>query len=101
MTGPGLLIGAGIYEELTRIFLLSRLWNLWNSRVWRWVTVILSAVLFGLMHLYQGPAGVVSTGISGLILAVYYLKFGRILPMIIAHYLHDAVQFIAAYLMYS
>lgn len=101
MTGPGLLIGAGIYEELTRVFLLSRLWKFWDSPLWRWLTVILSAVVFGFMHSYQGPAGIVSTGISGLIMALFYLRFGRILPMIIAHYLHDAVQFIAAYLMFN
>lgn len=95
MIGPGLLIGAGIYEELPRIFLLSRLWKINQNQVWRWITVIISAVIFGLMHMYQGPAGIISTGISGLILAVYYLKFGRILPMMISHYLHDAVQFIA------
>ena len=43
----------------------------------------------------------VSTGISGLILGFFYLRFGRILPLILAHYLHDAVQFAAAYAMFN
>jgi hypothetical protein len=101
MTGPGLLIGAGIFEELTRVFLLSRFWKIWDKKIWRWVTVVFSAMLFGLMHWYQGPAGVVSTGISGMIMAVFYLRFGRVLPMMIAHYLHDAFQFITIYLMFK
>jgi len=100
LTGPGLLIGAGIFEELTRIFLLSRLWKIWENPIWRWVTVLLSGILFGLMHSYQGPAGVLSTGISGLIMGIFYLQFGRIFPMVIAHYLHDALQFVMVYVMF-
>lgn len=100
LIGPGLLIGAGIFEELTRIFLLSRLWKIWENPIWRWVTVLLSGVIFGLMHSYQGPAGVVSTGISGLVMGIFYLRFGRIFPMVIAHYLHDALQFITVYMIF-
>lgn len=99
MTGPGLLIGAGIFEELTRVFLLSRLWKITQGQAWRWAVVLFSAVIFGLMHMYQGSAGIVLTGFSGLIMAIFYLKFGRVLPMMIAHYLHDALQFIAVVLL--
>jgi membrane protease YdiL (CAAX protease family) len=92
--GPILWIGVAGFEELTRIFLLSRLWKIWSADAWRWFTVVLSAVLFGLLHLYQGPAGMIDTGITGLLLAVYYLVFGRVWPLIIAHYLHDATQIV-------
>jgi membrane protease YdiL (CAAX protease family) len=92
--GPVLWIGVAGCEELTRIFLLSRLWKIWSADAWRWSTVVLSAVLFGLGHLYQGTAGMVDTGITGLLLAVYYLVFGRVWPLIIAHYLHDAIQIV-------
>jgi hypothetical protein len=27
-------------------------------------------------------------------MAVYYLRIGRVAPMILAHYLHDAIQFV-------
>jgi len=98
MIGPALIIGAGIGEELDHVFLLTRLWNLSPNKAWRWVTVILSEVLLGLAHLYQGTAGVISTGISGLIMGIYYLLFGRLNVMIIAHYLHDAVQLALVYM---
>jgi len=97
--GPVLIIGAGVFEELTRVFLLTRLWNISSNKVWKWMAVILSAVLFGLNHIYQGPAGVIMTGISGLIMAIYYLFFGRIAAMITAHYLHDALQLAIIYIM--
>lgn len=101
MIGPGLLIGAGFFEELTRIFFLSRMWKILQGPIWRWAAVLVSAAIFGLMHMYQGTAGMILTGISGLIMAIFYLKFGRILPMMIAHYLHDAIQFIAALIVFN
>jgi membrane protease YdiL (CAAX protease family) len=42
---------------------------------------------------------VVSTGISGLILAIAYHYTGRVIPLMLSHYLHDAVQFAAIYIM--
>jgi membrane protease YdiL (CAAX protease family) len=97
--GPVLVIGAGLFEELTRVFLLTRLWNIGSSTVWHWFAIVLSAILFGLIHIYQGPAGVISVGISGLILAVYYHHFGRVISMMLSHYLHDAIQITAIYIM--
>jgi membrane protease YdiL (CAAX protease family) len=94
-----LIIGAGVFEELTRVFLLTRLWNMNPSIQWKWFGIAVSVVLFGLIHVYQGPAGMVLTGISGLIYAVYYYHAGRIVPLMIAHYLHDAVQLAAVYIM--
>jgi membrane protease YdiL (CAAX protease family) len=99
LMGPGLVIGAGVFEELSRVFLLTRLWTITPSQAGRWFGIVLSAVLFGLAHLYQGPAGMLSTGITGLISAVAYHAFGRVAPLMLAHYLHDAVQFAALYIM--
>jgi membrane protease YdiL (CAAX protease family) len=92
--GPVLWVGVAGFEELTRVFLLTRLWTISSMRWWRWFGVFLSAALFGLAHLYQGPAGVVDAAISGLILALCYLIFGRLWPLIIAHYLHDVLQIV-------
>jgi len=33
-----------------------------------------------------------SAGISGLIMAIYYLAFGRIWPMVVAQHLRDALE---------
>lgn len=90
--GPGLALGAAGFEELTRVFFLTRWWKIASGTAWRWLGVLVSAAMFGLAHLYQGSAGVANTAITGLILAIVYLRFGRIWPLIISHYLHDALQ---------
>jgi membrane protease YdiL (CAAX protease family) len=92
--GPGLAIGAAGFEELARVFLLTRWWKIASGAIWRWLGVLVSAVLFGLVHIYQGPAGMANTALIGLVLGVAYLRFGRIWPLIISHYLHDALQIV-------
>lgn len=88
--GPLIFLGAAS-EELVRAFLLSRLWGVWPSIAGKWVVVVISAGLFGLLHLYQGPVGIGRAGIFGLIMAIYYLRFGRVVPLIVAHYLTNVL----------
>lgn len=89
----GLLLWIGVaQEELTRVFLLSRLWKVWPSTTAKWLSILVAAALFGLSHYYQGPTRIVWTGLYGLIMGLYYLRFGRVAPMIISHYLTNALQ---------
>jgi membrane protease YdiL (CAAX protease family) len=91
--GPLIFLGAAS-EELIRVFLLSRLWKVWPSTTGKLAAVIISACLFGLIHLYRGPVHVAWTAIFGLITALYYLRFGRVVPLILAHYVTNALQVI-------
>jgi len=91
--GPALLIGVAGLEELSRVFFITRWMRISSTKLWLGVGVLLSAVLFGLVHLYQGPAGAVSVALNGLIMGLWYLRFGRIFQLIVSHYLYDAVQF--------
>lgn len=91
--GPLVFLGAAS-EELVRVFLLSRLWTVWPSSRGRWIAVFLSSGLFGLLHLYQGSANATGAGIYGLIMALHYLRFGRVVPLILAHYLTNALQIV-------
>lgn len=50
-----------------------------------WLVVILSSILFGLAHAYQGRAGIVSTGVFGILLAVGRLGFGSLVPVMMWH----------------
>jgi uncharacterized protein len=75
--------------------LLTRMWRVWPSHAGRVLTVIGSALLFGLGHAYQGPLGIVGTGLIGLVLGWHYLKHGRMLPLIIAHGLYDSCVLLA------
>ena len=82
-----LSISAGIAEELSfRGFVLTRMELLAGSV---WPGVILSAISFGLGHLYQGWAGVVIIGIYGLMFSLLFIARGSLLPCIVAHILQD------------
>jgi len=92
--GPVAWLGVATFEELTRVFMLNRLWTVWPNPLGRWAVMIASAVLFGLAHIYQGPVSAIAIGLQGLLYAWYYRRFGRVWPMIIAHALYDSVQVI-------
>lgn len=92
--GPVVWLGVAAFEELTRVFMLNRLWAVWPQPVARWLTMIVSAALFGLVHIYQGPVSVVAIALLGFLYAWYYKRFGRVWPMIIGHALYDSLQVI-------
>jgi membrane protease YdiL (CAAX protease family) len=92
--GPVVWLGVAAFEELTRAFMLNRLWTVWPQPVAYWLVMIASAALFGLAHIYQGPASVVAIALQGFLYAWYYRRFGRVWPMIIGHALYDSLQVI-------
>ena len=54
--------------------------------------VVATSILFGVGHFYKGPAGMVDTGVAGLVLGGAYLLAGRNLWVsIVAHGLVDTV----------
>ena len=61
-----------------------------------WAAVIASAVVFGLGHAYQGPAGVAKVFVVGLVFAAFYLATGAVFFPILVHVLADALQLAAA-----
>jgi membrane protease YdiL (CAAX protease family) len=51
-----------------------------------WIAAIATAVLFGYGHFYKGPAGIIDSGLAGLVLAAAYLLSGRCLwTCVLAH----------------
>jgi hypothetical protein len=60
--------------------------------------VVLVAVLFGLGHFYKGPAGVLDSGMAGLVLGAAYLLSGRNLwASVLAHGFIDTFGVAALY----
>jgi membrane protease YdiL (CAAX protease family) len=58
----------------------------------------LVSVLFGYGHYYKGPAGIIESGIAGLILGAAYMLSGRNLwTCILAHGFIDTVAVIALF----
>jgi len=85
----GLAITAGIVEEiLWRGFLI---WYLTHF-VPLWVAAVISAVVFGLAHAYQGTKNVPKLAVVGLAFAGLYILSGSLWLPILAHILGDVIQ---------
>jgi len=59
-----------------------------------WAIIVLSAVLRGSYHLYQGFGGFVGNVVMGLLFGWVYHRWGRSLPLIVAHWVLDIVSFV-------
>lgn len=55
---------------------------------------VVSAVIRGSYHLYQGFGGFVGNLVMGLIFARLYRRWGRVMPLLMAHGLIDTVAFV-------
>jgi membrane protease YdiL (CAAX protease family) len=92
---PVLLMSAAqnatVEEVIVVGYLLSRL-DLLGVRPSR--AILLSAVIRGSYHLYQGLGAFLGNAAMGLIFAFLYRRWGRVTPLIIAHFLIDAVTFV-------
>ncbi len=92
---PVLVLGAlenAVVEEVVVLgFVLHRLrqigWG-WPAAIWT------SALIRGSYHLYQGVGGFVGNVVMGLLFGWLFRRWGRVMPMIIAHALIDSVAFI-------
>jgi membrane protease YdiL (CAAX protease family) len=59
--------------------------------------VLLQAMLFGAVHAYQGPTGILTSGLIGLVFGALMLRFRNVWPLVIAHGLIDTVAMLALY----
>jgi membrane protease YdiL (CAAX protease family) len=99
---PVLLLSAlqdGLLEEVLVIgYLLSRLRLIGVSPA---RAVAISAVFRGSYHLYQGFGAFIGNVIMGILFGALFLRWRRASPMIIAHFLINAVAFIGYTLLAS
>jgi len=73
-----------------------------RSKAAYWVGMVLVSVLFGYGHFYKGPAGIIDSGMAGLILGAAYLLSGRNLWVcVLAHGFIDTVAVIIMFLGWS
>ena len=63
--------------------------------------IVISAVIRGSYHLYQGGGGFIGNATMGLIFAYLYKRWGRVTPLIIAHTLIDSVAFVGYALLHG
>jgi len=92
---------AAFGEELAfRIVLMRGIaFSLGDSRTAFGIALIVQAIVFGLVHAYQGPAGIVGAGINGLIFGGLTLAArGSIWPAAIAHGSSNSIGIVGLYL---
>jgi hypothetical protein len=92
---------AGFGEELGyRGYLLTRAADLGNRSNIAYVAAMLYvAVLFGFGHFYKGPAGIMGSTYSGLVLGGVYLLSGRNLwAAILAHRMSDTIAVLVVFM---
>lgn len=85
-------VKAALVEEILVVgYLFDRLSKLGVSEK---TQVLISAVIRGSYHLYQGFAGFVGNLVMGLVFGWAYKKWGRVMPLVLAHFILDAVSFV-------
>ena len=77
---------AGVCEELLYRGFLT--WLI-ASFVGTTAAVVLAAIVFGFAHTYQGPKGIVKTGVVGLVLGGIVLLSGWLVPAMLIHAMID------------
>ena len=88
-----LAVTAGVCEEfLYRGFAMAALARV--GMAW-WIVVIISSLLFGLAHTYQGRGGVVGTAILGLVFGTARTLIPSLLPVMVWHSVVDLVAGVA------
>jgi len=89
------VFGGGVVEELQRIFIFTR-FEKWLGRPGLVLGVVLSSMMFGFGHLYQGLGTAISTTVSGLVFALVYLRRRSALEPVIAHAFSDVLAMLGA-----
>jgi len=101
LTLGGVYIVSSFGEEVVyRAFLINRISELGQgTKKATIIAVILSSIIFGLIHYEWGPMGIVQTGFMGLVLGICYIKLKkRLWILILAHAYMDTILMVQMYL---
>jgi len=91
-----LAIKNGILEEVLMIGFLFTRWSQTGGRMW--VIVVISSLIRGAYHLYQGFGGFIGNVVMGLAFGWLFLTVlkRRVMPLVVTHSLLDIVSFLGA-----
>ena len=94
-TVPVLVLSAlqnAVLEEVVVVgYLLTRLRQLGHGV---WAAIVVSALLRGSYHLYQGFGQALGNVAMGLVFGYWFHRTGRVLPLVVAHTLINVVVFV-------
>jgi membrane protease YdiL (CAAX protease family) len=96
-TIPVLLLAAmkaGLLEEVIAVgFFMTKL-SKWKPELSIWALIVLSALFRASYHSYQGFSAFFGNFVMGIVFGFWFYKTGRVAPLVLAHFLMDAVVFI-------
>jgi membrane protease YdiL (CAAX protease family) len=100
MLGMAWILASFLEESIFRGFLMSAIGSLiGNSGIFASIGLLISAVVFGLAHWYQGKSGAISSTIIGLLIGDIFIWSGYNLWMpILTHGVIDAIGLILIFL---
>ena len=78
----GVLVVAYLFDRLNRLGVSPRF------------QLLISSTIRGSYHLYQGFGGFIGNFAMGLVFGWAYKKWGRVMPLVFAHFVLDAVSFV-------
>jgi membrane protease YdiL (CAAX protease family) len=85
-------VRAGLTEE---VIFLGYLFDRLRRLGWSWWGIIVStAALRGAYHAYQGVGAIVGNFAMGLVFGWCYRRWGRVMPLVVAHTVIDVVAFV-------
>lgn len=94
-TVPVLVLAAFQNAALEEVVMIGFLFTRFRQIGWSWpVLIVVSAVIRGSYHLYQGFGGFVGNLVMGLIFGLIYLRWKRVAPLVVAHTLLDIAAFV-------
>ena len=94
-TVPVLVLAAFGNGFLEEVVMVGYLFTRWAQAGWRTATiVIVSALVRGSYHLYQGWGGFAGNVIMGVVFGLFFLRTRRVWPLVLAHGLIDVFAFV-------
>lgn len=96
-TIPVLLLAAvkaGLLEEVVAVGFFTTKLSRWKPEISIWGLIMLSALFRASYHSYQGFSAFFGNFVMGLVFAYWFYKTKRVAPLVLAHFLMDAVVFI-------
>ncbi|MFF2843497.1 CPBP family intramembrane glutamic endopeptidase [Paenarthrobacter sp. NPDC057981] len=94
-TVPVLILSAIRHAIVEEVIVVGYLMDRFGKFGWSTpIAILVSAVLRGSYHLYQGFGPFVGNVVMGLVFAWLYTKTKRVMPLVIAHALLDIVAFV-------
>ena len=92
---PVLVLASVQNALLEEVVMVGYLFRRWSQAGWSTVTVVVvSALVRGTYHAYQGFGGFVGNVAMGLLLGWVYTRTRRVMPLVVAHTLLDVVAFV-------